>query len=93
MVAEQHHQIVSRRVQQQAKRIGQEAVTAQAVGGETVLEFLDAVFAFAAPVVKVENVFGPSGAIGDRVVHAATLRVRSAFAQMRREYWRQHFPR
>ena len=38
-------------MQQQAEGIGQEAVTAQAVGAETVLELLDAVLTLAAIVV------------------------------------------
>ena len=38
--AEQVDQVVSEAVQQQAEGVGQEAVTAQAVGAETVLELL-----------------------------------------------------
>ncbi len=67
MMPEQHDQIVSRRRQQQAKGIGQEAVTTQSVGGETVLEFLDAFLAFAASVIEGEDLLGQSPAVGDHV--------------------------
>src|SRR5256885_1250395 len=58
-------QVVSGAVQQQAKSIGQEAVTAQAVGAETVLELLDAVLTLAAVVVESEDLGGTSGAVGN----------------------------
>src|ERR1700682_4982702 len=66
-MAEQHDQIVSRRMQQQTKGIGQKAVTTQAVGGEAVLEFLDAVLAFAASMVESEDLLGRSAAVGNHV--------------------------
>jgi len=46
--AEQVDQVVSGGVQEQAEGIGQEAVAAQAVGAEAVLELLDAVLTLAA---------------------------------------------
>src|SRR5438128_1258018 len=58
-------QVVGGAVQQQAKSIGQEAVTAQAVGAETVLELLDAVLTLAAVVVESEDLGGTSGAVGN----------------------------
>src|SRR5438132_9095558 len=56
-------QVVGGAVQQQAKSIGQEAVTAQAVGAEAVLELLDAVLALAAIVVESEDLGGPASAV------------------------------
>ena len=50
--AEQVDQVVGEAVQEQAEGVGQEAVTAQAVGAETVLELLDAVLTLAAIVVE-----------------------------------------
>src|SRR3989440_10216503 len=58
-------QVVGGAVQQQAKSIGQEAVTAQAVGAETVLELLDAVLTFAAIVVESEDLRGTTRAVGN----------------------------
>jgi hypothetical protein len=52
-------------VQQQAEGISLEAVTAQAVGTETVLELLDAVLTLAAIVVESEDLRGPTRAVGD----------------------------
>jgi len=51
--AEQVDQVVGDAVQQQAEGIGEEVVTAQAVGAEAVLELLDAVLALT--VVEGEN--------------------------------------
>jgi hypothetical protein len=45
-------------VQEQAEGVGQEAVTAQAVGAETVLELLDAALTLAAIVVESEDLRG-----------------------------------
>ena len=63
--AEQVDQVVGEAVQQQAEGVGQEAVTAQAVGAETVLELLDAVLTLAAIVVESEDLRGTTGSIGD----------------------------
>ena len=63
--AEQVDQVVGEAVQQQAEGVGQEAVTAQAVGAETVLEFLDAVLTLAAIVVESEDLRGTTGAVGN----------------------------
>ena len=49
--AKEVDQVVSGGVQEQAEGVGQEAVTAQAVGAESVFEFFDAVLALAAIVV------------------------------------------
>lgn len=51
-------------MQEQAKSVGQEAVTAQAVRAEAVLELLDAVLALAAIVVEGEDLRGATGAVG-----------------------------
>ncbi len=51
--AEQVDQVIGDAVQQQAEGIGEEVVTAQAVGAEAVLELLDAVLALT--VVEGEN--------------------------------------
>src|SRR5208283_3819584 len=63
--AEQVDQVVGGAVQQQAEGVGQEAVTAQAVGAETVLELLDAVLTLAAIVVESEDFRGTTGAVGN----------------------------
>jgi len=52
LVTEEVDQVVGGSVQQQTEGVGQEAMTTQAVGAEAVLEFLDAVLALAAVVVK-----------------------------------------
>jgi hypothetical protein len=51
-------------VQEQAEGIGQEAVAAQAVRAEAVLELLDAVLAFAAIVVKSKDLGSATSAVG-----------------------------
>ena len=56
--AEQVDQVVGDPVQEQAESVGQEAVAAQAVGAEAILELLDAVLALAAIVVEGENLRG-----------------------------------
>jgi hypothetical protein len=53
-------------VPEQAEDVGQEAVTTQAVGAETVLELLDAVLTLAAIVVESEGLRGPTGAVGNQ---------------------------
>src|SRR5512146_1331147 len=62
---EQVDQVVGKAVQQQAEGVGQEAVAAQAVGTEAVLEFLDAVLALAAIVVEGKDFGSATGAVGD----------------------------
>ena len=62
--AEQVDQVVSEAVQEQAEGVGQEAVTAQAVGAEAVLELLDAVLTLAAIIVESEDLRGATGAVG-----------------------------
>jgi len=52
-------------VQEQAEGVGQEAVTAQAVGAESVLELLDAVLTLAAIVVESKDLRGTTGAVGN----------------------------
>ena len=52
-------------MQQQAEGVGQEAVTAQAVGAEAVFELLDAVLTLAAIVVESEDLRGTTGAVGN----------------------------
>ncbi len=59
-------QVVSGGVQQQAEGVGQEAVTAQAVGAEAVFELLDAILALPAIVVESEDPGGTSVAVGDQ---------------------------
>ena len=61
--AEQVDQVVGEAVQQKAEGVGQEAVTAQAVGAETVLELLDAVLTLAAIVVESEDLRGMTGVV------------------------------
>src|SRR6202140_209335 len=63
--AEQVDQVVGEAVQEQAEGVGQEAVTAQAVGAETILELLDAVLTLAAIVVESEDLRGTTGAVGN----------------------------
>jgi len=60
---EEVNQVVGSPVQEQAEGVGQEAVTAQAVGAEAVLELLDAVLALAAIVVESEDLGGPASAV------------------------------
>ena len=52
-------------MQQQAEGVSQKAMTAQAVGAKTVLEFLDAVLAFAAIIVEGEDLGSATGTVGD----------------------------
>jgi hypothetical protein len=53
-------------VQQQAEGVGQEAVAAQAIGTEAILELLDAVLAFAAVIVEGEDLGGTTRAVGNQ---------------------------
>src|SRR5713226_7065646 len=59
-------QVVSGGVQEQAEGVGQEAVTAQAVGAEAVFELLDAILALPAIVVESKDLGGRSVAVGDQ---------------------------
>lgn len=70
-MTEEVDQVVGATVQKQAKRIGQKAMTAQAVGTEPVFELLDAVLTLAAIVVKGEDFLGAASEIGD---HEAQVR-------------------
>jgi hypothetical protein len=65
MMTEEVDQVVGGSVQQQTEGVGQEAMTTQAVGTEAIFEFLDAVLALAAVVVKSENRRGATRAVGD----------------------------
>src|SRR2546422_610509 len=56
-------QVVGGGVQQQAEGVGQEAVTAQTVGAEAVLELLDAILALPAIVVESADLGGPASAV------------------------------
>ena len=55
LVTEEVDQVVGGGMQEQAESVGQEAVAAQAVGTESVLELLDAVLALAPVVVESET--------------------------------------
>ncbi len=63
---EQVDQVVGGGVQEETEGVGQEAVTAEAVGAEAVLELLDTVLALAAIIVKSEDFGGTAGAVGDQ---------------------------
>ena len=63
--AEPVDQVVGEAVQEQAEGVGQEAVTAQAVGAEAVFELLDAVLTLAAIVVESEDLRGATGAVSN----------------------------
>ena len=52
-------------MQEQTKGVGQEAVTAEPIGMKAVLELLDAVFAFAAIVVKGKDLSSTAGTVSD----------------------------
>ena len=65
-------------MQQQAEGIGQEAMTAEAVGRETVFELLDAVLALAAIIVKSKDVRRAAGAVGDKEARLVPAAVCSA---------------
>ena len=58
-------QVVGEAIQEQAEGIGQEAVTAEPVGVKAVFELLDAVFAFAAIVVKGKDLGSAASTVGD----------------------------
>src|ERR1700681_1772926 len=66
MQAEQVDQVIGEAVQEQTEGVGQKAVTAQAVGAETVFELLDAVLAFATIIVKRKDLRGAARSVGDQ---------------------------
>src|SRR6266700_2454621 len=66
LLPEEVDQVVGGGMQQQAEGVGQETVTAQAVGAEAVLEFLDAVLALAAVVVESKDLGSATGAVGNQ---------------------------
>src|SRR5664279_3880026 len=70
-VPKQRHQIVGAGVQQQTKGIGQEAGTAQTVGGKSVLEFGNAVFTLSPVLIEVEDLRGGARTVGDDITQAA----------------------
>jgi hypothetical protein len=51
-------------------------VTAQAIGSETVFQFLDAVLAFSASLVEGENLLRWSSAVGDEETRTAAVAFR-----------------
>ena len=64
MEAKPVDQVVGECVQEQAKGISQEAVTAEPVGMEAVLELFDAVLALPALVIEAENLGTATGTVG-----------------------------
>jgi hypothetical protein len=52
-------------VQEQTEGVGQKTMAAEAVGAKAVLEFLDAVFALTAIVVKGKDLGSAAGTVGD----------------------------
>src|SRR5664280_863054 len=70
-VPKQRHQIVGAGMQQQTKGVGQKTLTAQAVGGESVLQFGDTVFTLAPVLIEVENFCGGARAVGDDITQGA----------------------
>ena len=84
MEAEQVDQVVGEGVQEQAKRVGQEAMTAKPVGTEAVLELLNPVLAFSAFVVEAKDLGTAARAVGDQETKIGTGGGVSALATMRR---------
>ena len=72
MEAEQVDQVVGEGVQEQAKGIGQEAMTAEPVGMEAVLELLNPVLAFSTFVVKAKDLGFAAGGVGDQEAKIGT---------------------
>src|SRR5664279_2364097 len=79
-VPKQRHQIVGAGVQQQTKGIGQEAGTAQTVGGKSVLEFGNAVFTLSPVLIEVEDLRGGARTVGDDITQAAAAGAMFGFA-------------
>jgi hypothetical protein len=59
-------------VQEQAKRVGQEAMTAEPVGTEAVLELLNPVLTFSALVVEAKDLGTAAGTVGDQEAKIGT---------------------
>ena len=72
MEAEPVDQVVGEGVQEQAKGVGQEAMTAEPVGTEAVLELLNPVLAFSALVVEAKDLGTAAGAVGDQEAKIGT---------------------
>src|ERR1700684_3612542 len=70
--AKQVDEVVGETVQQQAERIGSEAVAAQAVSGKTILELFNAVLAFPAIVIERKNGAAATGQVGDQKTQVGT---------------------
>jgi hypothetical protein len=70
--AEQVDQIVGEGVEEQAKSVGQEAMTAEPVGMEAVLELLNPVLAFSALVVEAKDLGTAARTIGDQEAKIGT---------------------
>jgi len=70
--AKQVDEVVGETVEQQAERIGSEAVTAQAVRGKTVLEFFNAVLTLPAIVIEGENGTAAAFQVGDEKAHVGS---------------------
>src|ERR1700740_79893 len=66
MEAEPVDQVVGKGVQEQTKRIGQEAMTAKPVGMEAVLELFDPVLALPALVIEAKHLGTAGGAVGNQ---------------------------
>ena len=66
MEAEPVDQVVGKGVQEQTKRIGQEAMTAKPVGMEAVLKLFDPVLALPALVIEAKDLGTAAGAVGDQ---------------------------
>src|ERR1700747_390319 len=64
--AEQVDQVVRKGVQEQTKRVGQEAMTAKPVGMEAVLKLFDPVLALPALVIEAKDLGTAAGAVGDQ---------------------------
>ena len=72
MEAEQVDQIVGEGVEEQAKSVGQEAMTAEPVSMEAVLELLNPVLAFSTLVVKAKDLGTAAGAVADQEAKIGT---------------------
>ena len=65
METEPVDQVVGEGVQEQAKGVGQETMTAEPVSLEAVLELFDPVLAFSTLVVKAKDLGTAAWAVGD----------------------------
>src|SRR6201981_2865758 len=66
METEPVDQVVGKGVQEQTKRIGQEAMTAKPVGRKAVLELFDPVLALPALVIEAKHLGTAAGAVGNQ---------------------------